>query len=159
MSIWENSLIAGFEGLLYFIKMKTVERRPMPTTKEIISYRKEITKKYVEKGIESFLEGEILELLLVLSIPKGDIKPLAAQLLQHYKELNKIHDAPLRELLEIPGINMRTAMFIKLAKECSEYSLRQKAKKKVLPRCNVDVINYCRITMSGIRDENFTTFF
>jgi len=101
----------------------------MPTTKEIINYRKEITKKYVEKGIESFLESEILELLLVLSIPKGDIKPLAAQLLQYYKELNKIHDAPLRELLEIPGINMRTAMFIKLAKECSEYHSRNPFKK------------------------------
>ena len=111
----------------------------MSATREIINYRKEIIQKYVEKGVESFLESEILELLLVLSIPKGDIKPLAAQLLQYYKELNNVHDASLKELLEIPGISMRTALFIKLAKECSEYYLRQKVKKKNLLRCGTDI--------------------
>ncbi|MGC2425253.1 MAG: hypothetical protein WA666_12985 [Nitrospirota bacterium] len=101
----------------------------MPTTAEVHKYRKEIMKKFIEEGIEGFLESEILELLLVLSIPKGDIKPLAAQLMQYYKELNNVHDASLKELLEIPGINIRSALFIKLAKECSEYYLRQKVKK------------------------------
>jgi DNA repair protein RadC len=130
----------------------------MPTTAEINKYRKELMKKFIEEGVESFLESDILELLLVLSIPKGDIKPLAAQLLQHYRELSNVHDAPLKELLEIPGINIRTALFIKIAKECSEYYLRQKVKKQNL-RSGMDIIDYCRLKMSGMTDEHFTTFF
>jgi DNA repair protein RadC len=130
----------------------------MPATAEINKYRKEVMKKFIEEGIEGFQESEILELLLILSIPKGDIKPLAAQLLQHYRELSNVHDASLKELLEITGINIRTALFIKLAKECSEYYLRQKVKKQTL-RPGIDIINYCRLKMSGMTDEHFTTFF
>jgi DNA repair protein RadC len=131
----------------------------MSTTREICKFRKDIMTRYMEKGIDGFLESEILELLLVLSIPRGDIKPLATQLMQYYKELNKVHDASVRELLEIPGINIRTALFIKFAKECSEYYLRQKVKKKSLLRCGLDIINYSRMMMAGMRDENFATFF
>jgi DNA repair protein RadC len=130
----------------------------MPTTAEINKYRKEVMKKFIEEGIEGFLENEILELLLILSVPKGDIKPLAAQMLQHYKELSNVHEAPLKELLEIPGINIRTALYIKLAKECSEHYLRQKVKKQNL-RSGMDIINYCRKKMQGMTDEYFTTFF
>lgn len=131
----------------------------MPETSVRKNYRKNMMKKYWENGLKGFLEDEILELLLSLSIKKGETRPIAALLLDKYKELNKIHDAPIEELLKLPGLTMHAAIILKLVRDCSEYYLLKKVKKRNLLKCGVDLINYCRMSMAEMRDESFKTFF
>ena len=56
-----------------------------------LGHRNRIRQKFLENGIKTFLDYEILELLLTYSIPRKDTKVIAKELIKKYKkEKNKI---------------------------------------------------------------------
>lgn len=72
----------------------------------------------VDEG-ESMPDYELLELLLTISIPRRDVKPLAKKLIAKFNDLNGVINASKEELLSIDGISKNTVVLFKIALEYS----------------------------------------
>lgn len=57
----------------------------------------------------SLADYEILELVLAQTIPRGDTKPLAKVLLGRFGTLRRVMQAPLPELMKVPGFGQALA--------------------------------------------------
>jgi hypothetical protein len=67
----------------------------------------------------SFSENELLELLLTYAIPRKDIVPLAAQLLERFADFDGVFNAPHEDLIEVDGIGEQAAILIKVIAQLS----------------------------------------
>jgi DNA repair protein RadC len=122
-------------------------------------HRKRIREKFKKSGLESFHDYEALELLLTYAIPRRDVKPLAKALLEKFGDFQGVMDAPLDGLVNFPGLGEQSAVLVKVAKECSDLYLKKRVVKKPRVCCAPDLINYCRMSMAGLKDEQFRVVF
>lgn len=122
-------------------------------------HRQRIKQRFRKGGLEGFQDYEALELLLTYAIPRRDVKPVAKELVERFKDFQGVLDAPSEELAAFPGLGEHSALLIKLARECSGYYLKRKAKDKSRVCCAPELINYCRMTMAGLKDEQFRVVF
>lgn len=68
----------------------------------------------LEQGLDSFDDHNVLELLLFYALPRQDTNPLAHALLDHFGSLEAVFEAPLEELVKVPGIGENAATLLKL---------------------------------------------
>lgn len=71
-------------------------------------------RKMLEQGLDSFDDHNVLELLLFYALPRQDTNPLAHALLDHFGNLEAVFEAPLEELVKVPGIGENAATLLKL---------------------------------------------
>lgn len=135
------------------------DEKKKPDPPHYHDHRQRIKDKFKKTGLESFHDYEALELLLSYAIPRRDVKPLAKNLLARFDGFQGVMDAPIEELTAFPGIGEHTAILIKLAKECSELYLKKRVVKRQKICCAPELINYCRMTMAGLKDEQFRVVF
>jgi DNA repair protein RadC len=122
-------------------------------------HRKRIREKFRKVGFDGFQDYEALELLLIYAIPRRDVKPLAKDLLAKFGDFQGVLDAPVEELAAFPGLGENSAMLLKVARECSDLYLKKKVMNKPRVCSAPDLINYCRMSMSGLKDEQFRVVF
>jgi len=122
-------------------------------------HRKRLKEKFKKAGFVGFHEYEALEFLLTYAIPRRDVKPLAKSLLEKFGDFQGVLEAPVEELAGFPGMGEHSALLIKLARDCSDMFLKKKAVKKSRVCCAPDLINYCRMSMAGLKDEQFRVVF
>ena len=86
------------------------------------NHRQRLKEKFLENGFNNFLPHEKLEFILFFSIPQGDTNTVAHNLLNEYKTISSIMDAPYEELIAINGVGPHTAIMLKMFPEiCSIY--------------------------------------
>lgn len=97
---------------------------------ESSGHRKRIREKFLQNGIESFKDYEILELLLTYSIPRKNTKDLAKKLLKNFKNLENILNLKEEDLknLDIDGLGVASLSFFKLIKQVSGILYENKLK-------------------------------
>lgn len=122
-------------------------------------HRKRLKEKFRKAGLDGFHDYEALELMLTYAIPRRDVKPLAKALLDKFEGIQGVLDAPLEELIVFPGLGEHSALLLKLSRECSDLYLKKKVVKKSRVCCAPDLINYCRVSMGGLKDEQFRVVF
>lgn len=119
-------------------------------------HRQRLKERYVEAGIEAFHDYEALELLLFYGIPQGDVKPLAKELLKAFGSFRAVLDADLADLEACKGVGPHTAILVKLVKDLASLYLRQKAAEKPQVTCTAELLDFCRTSMGGLKDERFS---
>lgn len=77
-------------------------------------HRKRMRQKFMEKGADSFLPHEILEMILFASHARGDTNALAHRLIDEFGSFHGVLNAPIEELLKVKGVGESTAFLIKL---------------------------------------------
>lgn len=122
-------------------------------------HRRRLKKRYAEAGLDAFHEYEALELLLFYGIPQGDVKPLAKELLAEFGCFRAILDADPADLVARKGIGPHTAILLKLVKDLASLYLRQKAVEKPQITCTSELLDYCRASMGGLKDERFSVVY
>lgn len=131
-------------------------------SKEVPHYaehRKRIKKRFQENGLHVFHDYEVLEFILTYAIKQKDVKPEAKALLARFKTFQGVLDAPADELAKIAGVGEHSALLLKLIKDCSDYYLREKIRKKDVVSSPQDLINYCRSSMAHQGDEQFRVIY
>lgn len=71
-------------------------------------------------GIDAFSDHTVLELLLYCSIPRGDVNPLAHELMNRFGTLAGVFEAPEEELLKVDGVGANTVYLIKLVPQIAK---------------------------------------
>jgi len=122
-------------------------------------HRQRIKQKFKKTGFDGFQDYEALELLLTYAIPRRDVKPLAKELIARFKDFQGVLDAPFEDLAAFPGLGEHSALLLKLSKKCSELYLKKKALRGKRVCSSPELINYCRMSMGGLKDEQFRVVF
>ena len=72
-------------------------------------HRQRLRDKFLQSGLDGFLDYEIVELLLTLGTPMKDCKQMAKAAIKMFRGLRGTLDASLDELQEIKGIGPSNA--------------------------------------------------
>lgn len=131
-------------------------------SKEVPHYtehRQRIKKRFRENGLQVFHDYEVLEFILTYAIKQKDVKPEAKALLERFKNFQGVLDAPVEEVAKVSGVGEHSALLLKLIKDCSDYYLREKIKKKDVVSSPEDLINFCRSSMAHQGDEQFRVIY
>ena len=91
------------------------EKSPNPHS----GHRQRMKERFAKHGLENFDDHNVLEILLFYAIPRGDINPLAHELLSRFGKLSDVFDAPVEELKKVNGIGDSAAALIKLIPQIS----------------------------------------
>lgn len=88
-------------------------------------HRNRVRKKFLETGIDSFEDHEVLELILFYAIPRKNTNEIAHKLLETFGSIPAILDAPIGHLKKVPGMGDSAATFIKLLTAVSRLYLEK----------------------------------
>ncbi len=84
-------------------------------------HRQRLKSRFLEEGLDSFTEVQVLELLLFYCIPRQDTNPIAHRLLDTFGTLSQVLEAPLEELAKVEGMGKNTATFLHLVTDAGRY--------------------------------------
>lgn len=84
-------------------------------------HRARLRERFLQEGIGSFSEHEVLELLLMYAIPQRDVNPLAHALLDTFGSLSAVLEADVSELMRVSGVGLNTASLITLMPQLMGY--------------------------------------
>lgn len=77
-------------------------------------HRQRRREQFLQHGLDSFADHEILELLLFYAIPRQDTNPIAHELIKRFGSLEQVLAAPVEELAKSPGMGKYAATLLKL---------------------------------------------
>ncbi len=98
-----------------------------------IGHRKRVRDRYLQEGLDSFTDVQVLELLLFFAKPYVDTKPLAQELLDRYGSLAAVLNAPVYDLQTITGIGEHLAVYLHIFPDIlRRYQLSKMEKKPLL---------------------------
>ena len=76
---------------------------------EHAGHRKRLRERADKTGLTGFQPHEVLELLLMETIPRKDVNPLAHALIEHFGSFSAVLDAAREDLMQVDGVGERTA--------------------------------------------------
>lgn len=82
-----------------------------------MGHRKRMREEFLSGGLEGFSDYRALELLLCYSRLQGDVNPIAHALLNTFGSLAGVFEAPVEQLMAVPGVGENTAILIRLITE------------------------------------------
>jgi DNA repair protein RadC len=92
--------------------------RAAPATQpHYVGHRERLRERALAGGLAALPDYEVLELLLFRAIPRGDVKPLAKQLLARFGSLAGVLGATPEELQTVKGVGEAVALDLKLVGE------------------------------------------
>lgn len=90
-------------------------------------HRARLKKQFLESGLDSLSDIQKLEFMLCFAIPRMDVNPIAHALLDRFKTLSAVFDAPMSELVKVQGVGDNAATLIKLFPQMSRAYLVSRA--------------------------------
>ncbi len=96
-------------------------------------HRQRMRARFLEHGLDSFQDHEVLELLLSYSQPRKDVNPAAHRLMEHFGSFDAVLDAPFEELIKVDEIGENAATLIKLVPEITRrYMIRRSSLENII---------------------------
>ncbi len=128
---------------------------PLKQKQNSAGHRKRLRKKFLQGGLDSFLDYEIVELLLTLGTPRKDCKPIAKKVIKKFGNLCGVLDASPEDLQDIHGIGLSNIFGLKLFQEISERYTKEKISKKATLNNPEAIFDYLKSSIGKEKKENF----
>ena len=132
------------------------EAEPPP---HYLGHRKRLRERFAQAGSDALSDYELLELVLFRAVPRGDVKPLAKELIRRFGSFAEVIGASERRLTEVDGIGAAAAGEIKLVEAAARRLLKGAVRKRVALASWAAVIDYCRAAMAFAEVEEFRILF
>lgn len=107
-------------------------------------HRKRLKQRFVQEGLSSFEQHQVLELLLFYSIPRKDTNEIAHKLIDEFGSISNVFDAPTSDLATIEGISENSATLLSLISQLSQYYLNKKHGDKVVLDSSIKACDYAK---------------
>ena len=78
------------------------------------NHRDRVRSLFLQSGLDGFSDHNVLELLLFYTIPQADTNVTAHALIDRFGSLSGVLDAPVEELVKVPGVGQYSAVFLKI---------------------------------------------
>ena len=118
-------------------------------------HRQRLRERFLKSGLDGFHDYEVVELLLTLAIPRGDVKQPAKDLIKRFKNLRGILDAPVDELRAVPGIGIVTPVALQIIKAAAALYLQQAGEDRDSLADTSYLRDFWRIRIGALRNEVF----
>lgn len=92
-------------------------------------HRKRLRDKFLQQGINSLSDVEVVELLLTMGQPRGDVKIQSRQLIRKFKNLYGVLTASADQLRTIDGIGPNNIFGINFVSACYKKAMSQSLRK------------------------------
>ena len=127
------------------------EKRPPKSA----GHRKRLRERFLQSGLEGFLDYEIVELLLTLGTPRKDCKQIAKDAIRKFGGLRNALDASFDELQKIEGIGPSNAFGVKLFQAISERYAKEKISERITLDSPEAVAHYLQRSIGREKKEHF----
>lgn len=118
-------------------------------------HRGRLRQRFLQSGLDAFLDYEIVELLLTLGTPRRDCKSIAKKAIKKFKGLRGVLDAPPEDLQEIDGIGSSNIFGLKLFQAMSERYAREHVSERIVLDSPKAVFDYLQSSIGRETKENF----
>ena len=120
---------------------------------DYIGHRKRLRTRFLLGGGKDMADYELLELVLMMALPRKDVKPLAKVLINRFGSFAGVINAPKEDLLSIDGVKETTLTMLKVIQVATKRVSWQHLSESDAPViANTDcLIDYCR-TVIGFSD-------
>lgn len=122
-------------------------------------HRKRLRERFLNSGLDGFLDYEIVELLLTLGTPRRDCKQLAKEVINKFKNLTSVLDAGTEDLQKIKGIGPSNIFGIKLFQAISEKYAKEKIEPKYLLNSPEKIFEYLKEKIGREKKEYFVALY
>ena len=122
-------------------------------------HRKRLRDRFLQSGLNGFLNYEIVELLLTLGTPRKDCKQMAKEVIKKFKGLRGSLDAVPEELQQIKGIGQMNTFGLKLFQAISEQYAKEKIPIKTLLDSPKLVAEYLQKKIGREKKEHFVVLY
>lgn len=118
-------------------------------------HRERVKKRFLNEGLDSFEDHQVLELLLFYAIPRKDTNELAHTLINKYGSLSAVFEADPVELATTIGISDNSAVLLSLIPYLSRYYLKDKWSKNEIIDSSTKAGKYLLDLFAGRNYEMF----
>lgn len=124
-----------------------------------LGHRQRVREKFLKNGLESFQEYEAIELLLMIAIPRKDVKIPAKEALKKFGSFRDVLDAPVEELRRIKGIGETAPVVIKFIREAANRYLKQRSKQEFSLEKPDTLFDFCKSSIGPEPNEIFKVIY
>ena len=110
-------------------------------------------------GLPALPDYEVLELLLFRSVPRGDVKPLAKQLLARFGSLGAVLGATAEDLRTVAGVGDAVALDLKLLHEAGLRAAREQVVRRPVISSWAALLAYVKTALAHEAREQFRVLF
>lgn len=110
-------------------------------------------------GLPALPDYEVLELLLFRSVPRGDVKPLAKQLLARFGSLGGVLGATAEDLRTVAGVGDAVALDLKLLQEAGLRAAREQVVRRPVISSWAALLAYVKTALAHEAREQFRVLF
>lgn len=122
-------------------------------------HRQRLRQRFMASTKGSLPDYEILEIILFASHPRGDVKPLAKELIKKFGSLAKVFNAAPEDLLTVKGVSEAAIAQFRAIQEASERLLREEVAEQPVLQSWKALLDYCRASMGHLKKEQFRILF
>ena len=116
--------------------------------------RKKLRARFLDNGLETFNECEVLEFALGFCIPRIDTNPAAHSLINTFGSLQAVIDTKPADLIKAYGIGEQSAVFLHFLKQLTSYLTKQAIVKSKITTPE-EAIQYLKNYMRTYTVEQF----
>ncbi len=124
-----------------------------------VGHRKRLREKFLEGGLDRFTDEEVVEFLLTLGTPRGDLKLPAREAIKKFGGLSGVLSAPLEGLTEIPGVGPKNALYLKFVHQVAGRYLLERAREEPFFGSSRAVFDHLFHSMRDLKREVFKVLF
>ncbi len=139
-------------------KTKKNKDKPSKEKPHYTGHRGRLRERFL-KNPESLADYELLEMLLFVASPRGDVKPLAKQLIAEFGTLAKVCKAAVHELSQVKGMNDQAIAAIKVMDVIHLRNIHEDVVEKPILESWKSLLDYCRESMAHLTIEQFRIIF
>jgi len=122
---------------------------------EVVGHRKRLRDRFLQGGLDGFLDYEVIELLLTLGTPRRDCKQIAKEAIERFEDLRGVLDVSFEELQQIRGIGPMNIFGLKLFQAISERYAKERIPRKISLASPKLVADYFRKRLGREKKEHF----
>lgn len=130
-----------------------------PPSPDYLGHRQRLRQRFLAGEGAGMPDYEILELILTGANPRGDVKPLAKELLRRFGTLGAVLSASPERLAEVKGCGEAAVALLKATREAGLRLLRGELGDRPVIGHWQALIDYCRARLRHETNEQFRLIF
>ena len=127
-------------------------------TPHYFGHRERLRQRLIDAGAENLPDYELLEIILFVANPRGDVKPLAKELLEHFGGFAKVMSAE-PEALNEAGLGIAGIAAVKSVREAALRLMRAELQEQPVVNSWDKLIDYCSAQIAHGQVEEFHILF
>ncbi|MBV9553448.1 MAG: DNA repair protein RadC [Alphaproteobacteria bacterium] len=122
-------------------------------------HRQRLRERLIAGGAENLPDYELMEVLLFAGNPRGDVKPLAKELIERFGGFADALSADPDALLQVPGLGVAGAAALKSVREAALRLIKAELRERPVIGSWDRLIDYCRAHIAYGKVEEFHLLF